>query len=148
MRCHHGYGTSRPPSSVALRVSDDLQHIVLPWINAALPDFGRPYCDPLAIAEGIRAICVSALFADTSGLSATEQPESEFDRAETTRIVSERPRIETICLVFISFAAAVFLLRYAQAIVLPFVLALLLFYGSMRWILWCPGCPALAFLES
>jgi predicted PurR-regulated permease PerM len=42
--------------------------------------------------------------------------------------VSERPKVETICLIFLSGAAAVFLLRYAQAILLPFILALLLFH--------------------
>ncbi|HET6175993.1 MAG TPA: AI-2E family transporter, partial [Candidatus Sulfotelmatobacter sp.] len=76
-------------------------------------------------------------------MSAIEQPETQFERTETTRIVSERPRIETICLVFISLVAAVFILRYAQAIFLPFVLSLLLFYALDPVVSWisCFGIP-------
>jgi predicted PurR-regulated permease PerM len=76
-------------------------------------------------------------------MSVIEQSETQVERTETTRIVSERPRIETICLVFISLVAAVFLLRYAQVIFLPFVLSLLLFYALDPVVSWmsCHGIP-------
>lgn len=61
-------------------------------------------------------------------MSAIEESKARSKRTEAVHIGPERPRIEAICLVFISLVAAVFLLRYAQAILLPFVLSLLLFY--------------------
>ena len=69
-------------------------------------------------------------------MSATELFKSPHQRTEMAPIASQRPRIETICLVFISFVAAVFLLRYAQAIFLPFVLSLLLFYALDPVVCW------------
>jgi predicted PurR-regulated permease PerM len=69
-------------------------------------------------------------------MSTIEDPETQFEQTETARIISERPRIETICLVFISLVAAVFLLRYGQAIFLPFVLSLLLFYALDPVVCW------------
>jgi predicted PurR-regulated permease PerM len=48
---------------------------------------------------------------------------------ETKRAVQARPRLESLCLVFLSFAAGVFLLRYAQGVFLPVMLSLLIFYA-------------------
>jgi len=44
--------------------------------------------------------------------------------------------VETVCLVFLSLVAAVFLLNYAQAILMPFILALLLFYALDPIVSW------------
>jgi predicted PurR-regulated permease PerM len=49
----------------------------------------------------------------------------------------ERLRPEMLCLLFLSLAGAVFLLRYAQAVILPVVISLLFFYALdpvVRWI--------------
>src|SRR4051812_19074804 len=48
----------------------------------------------------------------------------------------ERPTIGTVCLVFLSLVACVFLLHYAQAFFLPFVLSLLLFYALDPIVSW------------
>jgi len=55
-------------------------------------------------------------------------------------------RIETICLVLLSVVAGVFVLRYAQGIFIPFVLALLLFYALDPIVSWCCrlGVPRVA----
>src|SRR6476620_6077092 len=70
-------------------------------------------------------------------MSAIEESKARSKRPEAVRSLPKRPRIEAICLVFISFVAAVWFLRYAQAILLPFVLSLLLFYTldpAVSWI--------------
>ena len=49
---------------------------------------------------------------------------------------NERPRLETICLVFLSVVAGIFALRYAQGVLMPFVLALLFFYALDPIVAW------------
>jgi len=50
--------------------------------------------------------------------------------------VPERPRVETLCLIFLCVAGSVFLLRYAQAVILPVVLSLLFFYALDPIVCW------------
>jgi predicted PurR-regulated permease PerM len=58
----------------------------------------------------------------------------------------ERPRIETLCLLFLSLVGAAFVLRYAQAVILPFMLALLFFYALDPVVCWLcrRGIPRVA----
>jgi predicted PurR-regulated permease PerM len=56
---------------------------------------------------------------------------------EATQPAPQRAKLTTMCLVFLSFVVGVFALRYAQAILLPVVLSLLIFYTLdpvVRWI--------------
>jgi predicted PurR-regulated permease PerM len=69
-------------------------------------------------------------------MSAIEQPQSQTREINAGRIARQRPRIETICLLFLSVVAAVALLRYAQAILLPFILSLLIFYALDPIVSW------------
>ena len=62
-------------------------------------------------------------------MSVIEQPQGRIRQIDASRRAPRRPRIETICLSFLSFVAAVALLHYAQAILLPFILSLLIFYA-------------------
>jgi predicted PurR-regulated permease PerM len=48
---------------------------------------------------------------------------------ESKGAVPRRPRLESLCLVFLSFAAGIYLLRFAQAVFLPVILSLLIFYA-------------------
>jgi predicted PurR-regulated permease PerM len=57
--------------------------------------------------------------------------------SDGTRAAPQRPKLATMCLVFLSLVAAVFALRYARAILLPVVLSILIFYTLdpvVRWI--------------
>ncbi len=59
-------------------------------------------------------------------------PETEIEP-----VVPGRPSLEAMCLVFLSLVGAVFLLRYAQAILLPVVVSLLFYYALdpvVRWV--------------
>jgi predicted PurR-regulated permease PerM len=69
-------------------------------------------------------------------MSAIEQPQSRMRQIDASRMAPLRPRIETTCLLFLSFVAAVALLHYAQAILLPFVLSLLIFYALDPIVSW------------
>ncbi len=51
----------------------------------------------------------------------------------------ERPNVATVCLVVLSAVSAVFCLRYAQAVMLPFVLGLLVFYVLDPVVSWISG---------
>src|SRR5262245_49094638 len=61
-------------------------------------------------------------------MSVVEKPETISQVHKRVSLVPVGLRIETISLAFLGFVGAVFFLRYAQAILVPFVLALLLFY--------------------
>ena len=61
---------------------------------------------------------------------------------------SRRPRIERICLVFLSLVAGVFMLRYAAGILVPFVLSLLIFYALDPVVSWCSGFGVPRFASS
>ena len=69
-------------------------------------------------------------------MSAIEQPQSRMRQIDASRMAPRRPRIETMCLLFLSFGAAVALLHYAQAILLPFILSLLIFYALDPIVSW------------
>jgi predicted PurR-regulated permease PerM len=69
-------------------------------------------------------------------MSAIERTQRRSAKPGTEAIVQERPRIQTLCLVFLSLAAAVFLLRYAQAVILPVVVSLLFFYALDPIVSW------------
>jgi len=57
-----------------------------------------------------------------------EKPEPRSAADERASLIPVGLKLETVSLVFLGFVGAVFFLRYAQAILVPFVLALLLFY--------------------
>jgi predicted PurR-regulated permease PerM len=69
-------------------------------------------------------------------MSAIEQRNNRSSRIEAVAAARQRPRVETICLLFLCFVAAVALLRYAQAILLPFILSLLIFYALDPIVTW------------
>jgi predicted PurR-regulated permease PerM len=57
-----------------------------------------------------------------------EKPNIRMDPRHRALFGRDRPRIETLCLLFLSIAGGVFVLRHARAVLLPFILALLFFY--------------------
>jgi len=65
-----------------------------------------------------------------------ESKVTEPDLHDKTRTAPEWPGVRTLCLVFLSFVSAVFLLRYAQPIAVPVVLALLFFYALDPVVSW------------
>jgi predicted PurR-regulated permease PerM len=69
-------------------------------------------------------------------MSAIEQRNNRSSRIEAVAAARQRPRVETICVLFLCFVAAVALLRYAQAILLPFILSLLIFYALDPIVTW------------
>lgn len=69
-------------------------------------------------------------------MSAVEKPETRNASRDRGRPGPERARVETICLVFLSLVITIFALRYAQAVILPFIFALLLFYALDPIVCW------------
>jgi predicted PurR-regulated permease PerM len=69
-------------------------------------------------------------------MSAIEKPQTRIDPRPRALFGRERPRIETLCLVFLSLVGAAFVLQYAQAVILPFILALLFFYALDPVVCW------------
>ena len=69
-------------------------------------------------------------------MSAIEKPEIQIHRRHGALFGRERPRIETLCLLFLSLVAAAFVLQYAQAVIVPFILALLFFYALDPIVCW------------
>jgi predicted PurR-regulated permease PerM len=66
-----------------------------------------------------------------------DKPASARSRASHT--LPERPALATVCLLFLCFVSTVFLLRYAQAILLPFILSVLFFYALDPVVSWMCG---------
>src|SRR5262245_47829328 len=69
-------------------------------------------------------------------MSTIEQRNNRSGMIDTVATVPQRPRLETICLLFLCFVAGVALLRYAQPILLPFILSLLIFYALDPIVAW------------
>jgi predicted PurR-regulated permease PerM len=69
-------------------------------------------------------------------MSVLEKPEVPIGSRDRVRVGMRKPSVETLCLVFLSMAGAVFVLRFAQAVVLPVILALLLFYALDPVVCW------------
>ena len=69
-------------------------------------------------------------------MSALEKQEIQIHPRRGGLFGRERPRIETLCLLFLSLVGAAFVLRYAQAVIVPFILALLFFYALDPIVCW------------
>src|SRR5689334_8297532 len=69
-------------------------------------------------------------------MSIVGHPTRRSVKTETEAVVSQRPWMETLCLVFLSLAGSVFLLRYAQTVILPVVVSLLFFYALDPVVCW------------
>ena len=76
-------------------------------------------------------------------MSAIEKPKARLRQPRKPAVEdveaaekTERLRIETVCLVVLSIIASVVVLRYAQGILMPFVLALLIFYALDPIVSW------------
>jgi len=69
-------------------------------------------------------------------MSAIEKQEIQIHPRRGGLFGRERPRIETLCLLFLSLVGAAFVLRYAQAVIVPFILALLFFYALDPIVCW------------
>jgi len=69
-------------------------------------------------------------------MSAIEKPEIQIHPRHGALFGRERLRIETLCLLFLSLVGAAFVLRYAQAVIVPFILALLFFYALDPIVCW------------
>jgi len=69
-------------------------------------------------------------------MSAIEKPEIHIHPRRAGLFGRERPRIETLCLLFLSLVGAAFVLQYAQAVIVPFILALLFFYALDPIVSW------------
>ena len=69
-------------------------------------------------------------------MSVVEKPSTRSAPRDRARPGPEKTKVETICLVFLSLAGAIFALRYAQAVIVPFIVALLLFYALDPIVCW------------
>jgi len=69
-------------------------------------------------------------------MSAIEKQEIQIHPRRGGLFGRERPRIETLCLLFLSLVGAAFVLQYAQAVIVPFILALLFFYALDPIVSW------------
>jgi len=69
-------------------------------------------------------------------MSTIEKPHIQIHPRHGALFGRERPRIETLCLLFLSLVGAAFVLQYAQAVIVPFILALLFFYALDPIVSW------------